>query len=143
MPRPLRQTKKPRRVAKISDPAVIVDFIFDRGLFFIAIKNIGDKSAFKISVQFDKKILGVEGTKEISALPLFQNIEFLPPHKEIVTFLDTSASYFGRKEPTKISTRVSYYDIKRTKHAITLKHDLGIYAEIGYVQHLADQGEVW
>ncbi len=138
MPRILRQIGKPKAKDKPSDPEVIVDFLFDRGLFFISIKNIAAKSAFKVSVQFDKKIYGIEGTKEISALALFRNIEFLPPQKEIVTFLDTSASYFKRKQPTKITTRVSYQDADGTKHAHTIKHDLGIYREIGYTQRLVD-----
>jgi hypothetical protein len=119
-----------------SKPEVIVDFIFDQGLFFISIKNIGDKPAFKVSIKFDKKILGVEGNKEISALPLFQNIEFLAPQKEIVTFLDNSFSYFKRGEPTKISAKILYHDASGKKHAATINHDLEIYREIGYVQRL-------
>ena len=109
-----------------------MDFIFDEGLFHISIKNIGDRPAFKVSIRFDKKIVGVEGTKEISALPLFRNIEFLPPKKEIVIFLDTSASYFSRGQPTKISARISYRDFRGKKHETTIKHDLEIYREIGY-----------
>ncbi len=120
-------------------PEVIVDFIFDNGLFFISIQNIGDKPAFKVSVEFDKKIFGVEGSKEISALPLFQNIEFLAPQKEIVTFLDISASYFRRGEPTKISARISYQDSNGKKHATTINHDLEIYKEIGFIQRLGNK----
>lgn len=116
--------------------AVIVDFVFDNGLFFISIKNIIDEPMFKISIKFDKKIFGVEGSKEISALPLFQNIEFLPPQKEIMTFLDTSASYFKRREPTKISARISYQDSKGTKYSTTIKHNLEIYKKIGYIRIL-------
>ncbi|MBI5025186.1 MAG: hypothetical protein HZC12_00350 [Nitrospirae bacterium] len=116
--------------------AVIVDFVFDNGLFFISIKNIIDEPVFKVSIKFDKKIFGVEGSKEISALPLFQNIEFLPPQKEIMTFLDTSASYFRRGEPTKISARISYQDSKGTKYSTTIKHNLEIYKEIGYIRRL-------
>lgn len=120
-------------------PHVIVDFIFDDGLFFISIMNIGDRPAFKVSIKFDREILGVEGSKEISALPLFQNIEFLAPQRKIVTFLDNSASYFRRGEPTKISARVSYQESNGTKHATTIKHDLAIYKEIGYIQRLANK----
>ncbi len=117
-------------------PEVILDFIFDNGLFFISIRNIGNKPAFKVSIEFDKKIYGVEGSKEISALPLFHNIEFLAPQKEIVTFLDTSASYFRRGEPTKISAKISYQDYNGTRYYTMIRHDLGIYKEIGYIHRL-------
>lgn len=129
----LREEKKAENSCK---PEVIVDFIFDNGLFFISIRNIGDKPAFKVSIEFNKKIFGVEGSKEISALPLFRNIEFLPPQKEILTFLDTSASYFRRREPTKIAARISYEDSRGKKYSTTIKHDLEIYREIGYIHRL-------
>jgi hypothetical protein len=53
------------------DPHVIVDFVFDRGLLFISIKNIGERPAFAVRVEFSTRIVGIEGT-EISALPLFR-----------------------------------------------------------------------
>lgn len=132
-------TKHPggTRTAELA-PDVILDFIFDDGLFFISIDNIGDKPAYKVSVKFDCRLLGVNGTKEISALPLFQNIEFLAPHKRIVAFLDQSSSYFARKEPTKISALVSYLDSEQRKYAVTINHDLEIYREIGFVRPAKD-----
>lgn len=131
-------TKRKKKV-QLFEPEVIVDFVFEDGLFFISIRNISDKPTFNVSIKFDKKILGVEGSKEISELPLFKNIEFLPPKKEIVTFLDTSASYFKRGEPTKISTRISYQDFKGTKYTTTINHDLDIYKEIGYIKRLENK----
>lgn len=116
-----------------SGPDVIVDFIFRDGLFFISVSNIGNKPAFKVSVKFDCRVFGLAGTKEISALPLFRNIEFLAPKKDIVTFLDSSNSYFGRDAPTKIAARISYRDSQGAKRSVTINHDLEIYREIGYM----------
>ena len=115
-------------------PEVILDFIFEDGLFYISIKNIGAKPAYKVSIQFDKTVVGVEGKKAISELPLFKCIEFLPPDKEIKTFLDTSSSYFSRNEPTVISTQIRYEDFRGKKYLNTIKHNLEIYREIGYIQ---------
>jgi hypothetical protein len=120
-------------------PEVIVDFVFDDGLLFISVENIGDKPALKVSVQFDQKIMGVEGGQEISALPLFRSIEFLAPHKAIVTFLDTSAAYFRRGEPTRIAATITYQDSNRARYKTTLHHDLEIYKDIGYIRRLADR----
>ena len=116
-----------------SRPDVIVEVLFDRGLFQISIKNIGDLPAIGVSIKFDKKIVGLGGSKEISALPLFRNIEFFGPGREIVTLLDTSHSYFARKQPTKISARITYSDSAKNKYEMSINHDLEIYRELTYL----------
>lgn len=114
------------------DPYVIVDFIFDRGSLFIAIENIGTRPAFGIRVDFSHKLTGVGGTVDVSALPLFSSLEFLPGGKKITTFLDTSESYFRSKQPTQITTRISYKDAGDAKLMQTIRHNLEIYRDIGY-----------
>jgi hypothetical protein len=114
-------------------PEVIVEFLFDRGLLFISVNNIGDRPALNVSVIFDKKIMGLEGRKEISALALFQNIEFLGPRREIVCLLDSSSSYFKRRQPTKILTMVVYKDLERHQYDVKIKHDLEIYRELPFL----------
>ena len=115
-------------------PEVIVDFIFNDGLLYIAVKNIGVRPAYKVSTQFDQEIRGVAGEKNISDLALFKCIEFLPPQKEIRTFLDSSASYFERNEPVMISTRISYQDSRKRRYVNKIDHNLDIYKDIGYIQ---------
>ncbi len=121
------QTSGPR-------PEVIVDFTFNDGLLFVSVNNIGDRPATKVHVEFDEKITGEGGTKDISGLPLFDNIEFLAPHKEIVVLLDSSAAYFARQEPTNITARITYQDTAGAKYGATIHHDLGIYRDLGYVR---------
>lgn len=121
---------KPASSVDKETPGVIVDFLFNQGLFFIAIKNITDRPAYKVSVKFNHKIYGLGGAKEVSALPLFRNIEFLAPQKEITTFLDSSDSYFSRKQPTKVKAEISYRDAAGDKHSVTIVHDLEIYREL-------------
>jgi hypothetical protein len=114
-------------------PEVIVEFLFADGVFHISVRNIGEKPALKISVRFDKKIFGAGGRKEISALPLFRNIEFLGPQREIITFLDHSSSYFLGRQPTTILAKISYRDALQNKFEETISHDLEIYRELPYV----------
>lgn len=121
-------------------PEVIVDFIFEDGLLFIAVKNIGTGPAHGVSVAFDKKFTGVGGAKEISALPLFKKITFLAPQKEITTFLDHSASYFRRRQPTSIRATISFKDSSGAAHTAVVKHDLKIYKDIGCVHRRASPG---
>jgi hypothetical protein len=114
-------------------PEVLVDFVFSDGLLHISVENIGDRPALKVAVKFDKKFRGIEGTQEISQLALFRNIEFLAPHRAISTYLDRSAAYFGRGEPTRLATRITYTDAAQVKYETTIQHDLEIYRDIGYV----------
>jgi hypothetical protein len=130
-------TKKAVKSADHGDagrrPEVIVEFLFDRGRLFISVNNIGERAAVNVSVKFDKKIVGLGGTKEISTLPLFRNLQFLGPKREIVTFLDTSGSYFKRKQPMKITARVSYQDADAQKYDETMSHNLEVYREVVYL----------
>jgi len=107
--------QKESRTRSASPPEVIVDFIFENGMFFISIENIGDRPALKVTTTFDCKIVGLHGSREISALPLFQLIEFLAPHKSIRILLDSSSAYFGRNEPARITAKITYSDSSR-KH---------------------------
>ena len=138
----MAQKKQPRTVKESSTspteifrgrPEVILEFIFDKGLFFICVRNIGTRPALKISIKFNRHIKGLGGHKDVSELPLFKNIEFLGPQREIVTFVDTSSSYFKRKEPTKISARIIYSDPEQNKYEATINHDLEIYRELAFV----------
>ena len=135
MSRKVKQPHMQQSFKYLINPEIIIDFVFEHGLFYIAVENIGNHHAYNTSVEFNKKIFGVKGSKEVSALALFKNIAFMPPSKRIVTFLDTSASYFQRGEPTKLSLVVRYQDKYRRKYASTIKHDLEIYREIGYINN--------
>ena len=129
-PKPESVEQRPTTRVTSKTPQVIVDFIFERGLFFIAVKNISEQPAYKVSVKFNQKLIGLGGAREVSALPLFRNIEFLAPHKEIATFLDGSDSYFARKQPTKVEAQISYRDAGGAKQSVTIAHDLEIYRNL-------------
>jgi hypothetical protein len=125
-------SKSAKKRKPFPDPYVIVDFLFDRGVFSISIKNIGSRPAFAVRVEFSHKLMGVEGTVEVSALPLFRALAFLPGGKEISTLLDTSASYFGSNQPTQLTTRIIYSDFRNVKFSNSIDHNLEIYRHIGY-----------
>jgi hypothetical protein len=114
-------------------PEVIVDIIFDQGMFFISVENIGDKPALRVSTHFEQKIMGMGGSQDITELPMFHNIEFLAPHKAIVTVLDSSTAYFQRGEPTRVTVSISYWDAAHHHYRATIRHDLGIYKDISYL----------
>jgi hypothetical protein len=117
---------------------VIVDFVFEDGLIFIVVANIGDRPASRVSCRFSASFHGLGGSVEIPRLPLFRNIGFLAPHKEIRTLVDSSAAYFARKEPTKLEVTVAYSDPGGVRRQTTIAHDLGIYRELAYVVPVAE-----
>jgi hypothetical protein len=129
----MRASKSPDPMGAEDQSDVIVDFLFEDGLIFVTVANIGDRPAFKVSCRFNASFSGLEGSVEIPRLPLFRNIEFLAPRKEIRTLVDSSASYFARKEPTKLEVTVAYWDEDGNRHQATVAHDLSIYRALTYV----------
>ena len=115
-------------------PDVIVDFVFDQGLLYITVVNIGEAPAYGISVTFDREIKGLGGSKLISGMPLFRRIEFMPPQKRITTFLDTSASYFAHDQPLQIETTIRFADRQGKHFSNLIKHNLEIYRDIGFIR---------
>ena len=115
------------------DPEVIVDFEFAEGLLRVVVRNIGARPAYRVSTRFDKPFHGLQGAREISALRLFKNIEFLAPGREIRALVDTSAAYFRRREPSRLVATVAYRTADGKRHEHAIRHDLGIYRELAYV----------
>jgi hypothetical protein len=111
-------------------PDVILDFVFDDGLFFVEIKNIGTAPAVGVKTTFSKRFTGAGGERDVSRLLMFRNISFLAPGRGIRTFLDSSDSYFRRKQPTQIDAMLSWRDPRGNRFSTTIRHDLGIYADI-------------
>ena len=124
--------RTPSRVT--ADPDVILDVLFEDGLLFLSVRNIGSRPVHHVSVTFDQPITGLGGDREISALPLFKNIEFLAPGRDIRTVLDTSASYFSRGQPERFKVVISYQEAKGRRRRAVIQHDLGIYRDIGYAR---------
>ena len=114
-------------------PDVIVDFIFEEGMLFLAVHNIGAHPALQVRVTFDPPFKGLGGAIRIGELPLFRNIEFLAPSRSIRTLLDSSAAYFSRQEPERISATVSYSDRSGQKFTATMFHDLSIYRDLAFI----------
>lgn len=111
-------------------PDVIVDFVFDDGLLFVTLQNIGDEPAVNVTTTFNKTFTGVGGEQEISTLAMFRKVAYLAPHREITTFVDTSASYFKRKQPNILTAAVVWRDRAGKRYSSTMRHDLSIYKDI-------------
>jgi hypothetical protein len=76
----------------------------------------------------------LDGTKEVSAQAMFDRLEFLPPQKEIVTYFDTSASFFASDQPSRITTKITCRTANGVRRVSTIHHDLEVYRDIGYAR---------
>lgn len=114
-------------------PEVILDVVVGDGLCFLCVRNISAHPAYDVRMDFDAPIIGLEGNRDLTTLPLFRHLTFLAPGREIRAFVDTSASYFARRQPTEITVRITYRDASNRRYVRTIRHDLEIYRHLGYV----------
>jgi hypothetical protein len=120
-------------VSAEAESDVIVDFVFEDGLLYVVVANVGDRPALQVSFKFGTAFRGLGGSVEMTRLPLLRAIPFLAPRKEIRTLLDSAADYFARGEPTKITVTVSYRAPDGTSRKAAITHDLAIYRDLAYV----------
>ncbi len=129
MPRPPHESEEPTREAN-----VILDVVFERGLLFLSLANIGDRPAHRVRVRFEEPFTGLGGTRRIDRLALFRRLEFLAPRKGIRLLLDRSASYFARAEPSKLTADVSWRTADGARRSQVIHHDLDVYRDLAYLE---------
>lgn len=112
---------------------MIVDFVFDDGLLYVALQNIGDVPAYDVRAGFDPPFRGLGGEQDASRLRMFRHTPFLGPRRTIRSFLDRSAAYFARAEPRAIVVSITYRDADRRQHRRTIHHDLAVYEDLAFV----------
>lgn len=113
-------------------PEVILDFEFEDGALYIALRNISSRPAHDVSTIIEPPICGLGGTQRMAELPLFCGIPFFAPAKQIRFLLDSSASYFARGEPTRVVARIVYSDDMGNQFETVIQHDLEIYRSLAY-----------
>ena len=116
-----------------SDPQVIVDFEFERGLLYVSVRNLGELPALDVTTSFDKPFRGLGGRREMNGLRLFKRIRFLAPEREIRTLVDTTSAYFARKEPSLLTANVTYRTAGGGRRTHSITHDLAIYRDLAYL----------
>ncbi len=135
MPDPARPTPPPPGPdagTAAPQPEMILDFDFDDGALFISLRNIGSRPAHQVHTALEPAIRGLGGGQQLSELPLFRGIPFFAPGKQVRFLLDSSALYFSRGEPTRLTARISYSDDKGNKFETVIQHDLEIYRSLAY-----------
>jgi hypothetical protein len=129
VPEAAAEHRRPRR-----DADVILDVEFEDGLLFLVLENAGLKPAHSVRVRFEQPLHGLGGEKRIDRLRLFQRLEFLGPRRRIRVFLDRSALFFAREDPTQLAVRVTWRDDAGARRSRTIQHDLDAYRDFPYLE---------
>lgn len=110
-------------------PEVIVDFDCERDLLYMVVANVGNSSAHKISIEFDKEITDFRGTR-LSQLEVFRQLAFLAPGKKITFFVDDFSKYIKRKQPLRIGFSITYSDRNGQSRRDLVRHNLSVFKGI-------------
>ena len=137
-PQPKKPETKTNPEKIIKTPDVIVDFELENGLLSIIIENIGDDAAHDTEIKFNKKIFGMQKTKNISSLDIFKNLKFLPPGKRVKVFVDSFVLYVANKQPMQIRVSIMFKNNTKQRFENSIQHDLTIYKDITEIYETRD-----
>jgi hypothetical protein len=110
-------------------PDVVLDVEHDRGLLFLVVQNLGDLPAHTVRVRFDQPLHGLGGERRIDRLQIFRRLEFLGPQRRIRVFLDRTALFFGRDEPTELAVTITWRTDEGSRGRRQISHDLAAYRD--------------
>ncbi len=113
----------------MNGPHVVLDTALEDGLIWLIVENVGDASAHKISVRFSRKLMGLGGSIEVSALPLFKDLGFLPAAKNHRIVLDRADLVLTGRRSYVFTAIVDFQDDQGKAHTTRARHNLGIYTE--------------
>jgi len=124
----------PGAVTEQRDADVILDVELDRGLLFLVIANLGRLPAHNVRVRFGGPLHGLGGETRVDRLQIFRRLDFLGPRRRIYVFLDRTALFFGRKEPTELEVTVTWRTDRGERRRREIRHDLAAYRDFPYLE---------
>jgi hypothetical protein len=116
----------------MNDDGVVVDVVFESGLLYLELANLSERPALNVSCRFDPPLVDLQG-RDVSKLPLFRRVEFLGPGRRIRTLLDSSAGYFAREAPSRVTVAVEFERPGGPRETTKLTHDLEIFRDLAYL----------
>jgi hypothetical protein len=114
------------------DDGVVVDVVFDSGLLFLELCNLGNRPALGVVCTFEPPLVDGAG-RDVSKLALFSALDYLGPGRRIRTLLDTSAGYFARKAPLRVKATARFKRPGGAAQATTVSHNIAVYRDVAYV----------
>jgi hypothetical protein len=124
----------PGAVTEHREADVILDVELERGLLFLLLRNLGDLPAHNVRVRFERPLHGLGGELRVDRLQIFRRLEFLGPGRQIRVFLDRTALFFGRKEPTELDVTVTWRTDRGERRRREIRHELAAYRDFPYLE---------
>ena len=116
---------------ELKKPFIVLDIDNSNPPFYYCvIKNLGNGPAKNVKFKIDPDIpYGKESNIKLSDIPLFKNLQFIPPNKEIRFFLGSALQEIKGKPlwKYKFSIQVRYEDIFKEYHEDKYEIDLSAY----------------
>lgn len=111
----------------MSEDAVVLDVVFEDGLLYLELANLGDVPAVDVTASFDARLIDAHG-RDVSELLLFRGLAFLAPGRRIRTLLGPSSDHSER-----VTVRVEYVRPRGERMQTRITHDLALFRELAYV----------
>jgi hypothetical protein len=117
---------KASNASELTD-AVFVDVVFDAGLLYLELVNLGEAPALDVTSSFEPALVDAHG-RDVSELLLFRGLGFLAPGRRIRTLLGPSSAY-----SESVVVEVQYSGAARERHTTRITHELAAFRELAYV----------
>jgi len=130
----VKENKNLRKESKM--PFILFDIdVSETPIYYFVIKNIGNGPAKDIKFQIEPDIpYFKDGNIKLSEIPLFKNIKYLPPNKEIKFAFGYARNEIEGKKlyEYKFNIKIEYIDIFNKNHLNEYEIDLTKYKDLFY-----------
>jgi hypothetical protein len=130
-----KRTQTKQRPAPSSAPAgrsaeVVLDLDVEDGRVELVLENCGDAVATDVRVDFSRKLLGIDGSLDLTRLPVFRNLGVLRPGRALRVFWDFAPALLTRSDGAPFVATVTWSERFRARQGAEYRHDPGIYRQL-------------
>jgi hypothetical protein len=109
---------------------VVLDVDVDDDCVHLVLANCGTAVATDIRVEFSRPLIGLGGSLDISALPVFAHLGVLRPGRTLRVFWDAAPSLLhSREQAAPFTATVSWHERSKSHERASYHHDLSIYRQ--------------
>lgn len=108
---------------------VWLDTRVEAGALEFVLRCNGPGGAHAVRLRFSRAIRDVAGER-VNDNPLFTQLEFLAPGREVVLLIDTLAGYARRRQPMRFDVRIAWRDDAGRPGRRDLTHELAAWSRL-------------